>query len=208
MCKKSSCVVPVILLIIIACLCTYIFLCTDCKGKDSKSNDKQDTVESKNENTNVTEKQNTEVSNNYTYDGMKGFYSFNDPNPESEGREELATFGYTLYLSETGTFKYQYAMNAGSSVSGNYIIVDDEIRLNYIFESGNDAALIATNGSKVLKIKDKNTLVDDAAYYAKFGGAKTINLTKDNNNIYGTYSNQFDLNYLVNNYILANNSTR
>ena len=93
-----------------------------------------------------------------------------------------------------------------NSVIGNYIIVDDEIRLNYLFTGGSDAGINATNGSKVLKIKDKNTLVDDDAHFYTNGGLKTIDLTKDNSNSYNT--NEFDLNYIVNNYGLFNNATR
>lgn len=206
MCKKSSCVVPIILLIIIAALCAYIFLCTECKDKNkgSNSNDKQDIVETKDEN--VNDKQDTLEKNNYTYDDMKGYYSFKDSNPNSEGNEAVSTFEYTLYLSENGTFRYQYVMNTVSSVIGNYIIVDDEIRLNYLFTGGSDAGINATNGSKVLKIKDKNTLVDDDAHFYTNGGSKTIDLTKDNSNSYN--SNEFDLNYIVNNYGLFNNATR
>ena len=190
MCKKSSCVIPVILLIIIACLCTYIFLCTDFKGKDSNSNDKQDTVEKV----------------NYSYNDMKGYYSIIDTNPKKAQEKELSDFSYTLYLSENGTFRYQYVMNTVSSVMGNYIIVDDEVRLNYLFNGGNDAGINATNGSKVLKIKDKNTLVDSDAHYASQGGSKSINLVRNNSDNYS--SNEFDLNYLVNNYGLFNNATR
>lgn len=189
MCKKSSCVVSVILLIIIVCLCTYIFLCTDFKGKDDKSND-NDTVE----------------KNSYTYDDMKGYYSIIDTNPKKAQEKELSDFKYTLYLSENGTFRYQYVMNTASSVMGNYIIVDDEVRLNYLFNGGNDAGINATNGSKVLKIKDKNTLVDSNAHFASQGGSKSINLVRDNSNSYSL--NEFDLNYLVNNYGLFNNATR
>lgn len=189
MCKKSSCVVPVILLIIIACLCTYIFLCTDCKGKDDKSSDNQNTVETNN--------------NSYTYNDISGYYSIKDTiNIDSQN----FTAGYTIYLSEHGTFRYQFAMNTVSSVMGNYIIVGDQIKLNYLFDGGSDAGINATNGSKILIIKDKNTLIDNDPHFASQDGSKTINLVKDNSNNYN--SNEFDLNYLVNNYGLFNNNSR
>ena len=188
-CKKRCCVVPIILLIVVIVLCAYIFLCTECKGKTSEINN-----------------QNNIVSDNYSYKDLTGFYTFKDSNPNSEVNEAISTFGYTLYLSENGTFRYQYVMNTASSVMGNYIIVDDEIRLNYLFTGGSDAGINATNGSKVLKIKDKNTLVDDDAHFYTNGGLKTIDLTKDNSNSYNT--NEFDLNYIVNNYGLFNNAIR
>ena len=73
-------------------------------------------------------------------------------------------------------------MNAPRGVIGNYIIVDDEIKLNYLFNTGSDASLIATTGSKVLKIKDNKTIVENDAEFAKNGGSKTINLVRDNSN--------------------------
>ena len=189
MCKKSSCVVPVILLIIIACLCTYIFLCTDCKGKNSNSNVKQDTVEKV----------------NYSYNDMKGFYSTKETvNIDSQNFTEA----YTLYLSEDGTFRYEYVMNAPRSVMGNYTIVDDEIRLNYLFTSNSGAGIFATNGSKTLKIKDKNTLVDNNPNDKSQGDSKTINLVRDNSISNSYSSKEFNLNYLINNEELFNSVAR
>ena len=142
-------------------------------------------------------------SKSYSYKDIAGYYSAED---KVKVDSQSITVGYTLFLLENGTFRYQYVMNTSNSVIGNYIIVDDEIRLNYLFTGGSDAGINATNGSKVLKIKDKNTLVDDDAHFYTNGGLKTIDLTKDNSNSYNT--NEFDLNYIVNNYGLFNNATR
>ena len=177
MCKKCSYVLPSILFIIIGILCGYIFFFLN--------NNKSEEIKT------------------YSYSDISGFYTFKDKNPNSENREELSTFGYYLYLAENGTFRYQYTMNTVSSTLGNYIIVGDEIRLNYLFNGGNDAGLYATNGAKVLKILDKNTLVDNNAHFAKQGGSKSINLTRDTNSNYYN-KDEFDVNYLINNYILDN----
>lgn len=166
MCKKSSCIIPIILLIIIIALCCYIFLCTDCKCKDNKTNETET-------------KQTVTQDTNYSYKEIAGYYSTKDT--VNSGSESL-TVGYNLYLYENGTFSYQFLMNAPRGVIGNYIIVDDEIKLNYLFNTGSDASLIATTGSKVLKIKDNNTIVENDAEFAKNGGSKTINLVRDNSN--------------------------
>lgn len=189
MCKKSSCIVPIILLIIIACLCTYIFICTDCKGKDNKSKEPET-------------KETVTKDTNYSYKDVTGYYSAKEKiNSESE----TITVGYHLYLYEDGTFSYQYIMNAPRGVIGNYIIVDDEIKLNYLFNTGSDASLVATTGSKTLKIKDKDTLVENDAELAKDGGVKTINLTRDNN-IENSKDNS--INDYINNYEVINKSNK
>lgn len=177
MCKKCSFILPSILFIIIGILCGYIFF--------NKENEK--CVDNK------------EV--NYSFSDISGFYTFKDKNPNSN--EEISSFGYYLYLSENGTFRYQYLMNTVSSTLGNYIIVGDEVRLNYLFNGGNDAGLYATNGAKVLKIIDKNTLVDNNAHFSRQGGLKTISLTRDTNSNYYN-KDEYDVNYLINNYILDN----
>ena len=179
MCKKCNYILPLFLILIIGILCGYIFTLKD-NQKCVDDNNKK---------------------NVYTYNDISGYYSFKDTNPNNDGREELSTFGYYLYLSENGTFKYQYVMNTGSSIIGNYIIVDDEIRLNYLFNGGSDAAVSATNGEKVLKITDKNTLVDNEAHFSSQGGSETISLTRDSS----SYSkNEYDINYIINNYGLFN----
>ncbi len=141
---------------------------------------------------------------NYTYDYVAGLYTFKEKNPNIDG--EQFNYYYGLYLKENGTFKYVYAMNAQSSVSGNYIIVGDEIHLNYLFNGGNDIGLTATSGEKILKIKDNKIIVDDDAYFAKDGGTKSISLTKEENNN-SMNMNEYDLNYIINNFILDNNQT-
>lgn len=139
---------------------------------------------------------------NYTYNYIAGLYTFKENNPNNAG--ERFTYVYNLYLKENGTFKYVHAMNAQSSVSGNYIIVGDEIHLNYLFNGGNDIGLTATSGEKILKIKDGKTLVDEDAFFAKDGGTKNISLTKSENNN-SINMNEYDLNYIINNYIIGNN---
>ncbi len=161
MCKRNSKILILfsMFLIIGLLLCIMIF-----DGEDSGECPKCNSV--------------TE-SKSYSYKDIAGYYSTKDT--VNSGSESL-TVGYNLYLYENGTFSYQFLMNAPRGVIGNYIIVDDEIKLNYLFNTGSDASLIATTGSKVLKIKDNNTIVENDAEFAKNGGSKTINLTRDNSN--------------------------
>lgn len=194
---KCNYVLPVLLLIIIVILCGYIFFFL----KDNKSTDNQ--INNNKTAGNIINNNDSKESITYSYNDISGFYTFKDKNPNSENREELSTFGYYLYLSENGTFRYQYSMNTVSSTLGNYIIVGDEIRLNYLFNGGSDAAIYATNGEKVLKIIDKNTLVDSNAFFSRQGGLRTINLTRDTNSSYYN-KDEFDINYIINNYILDN----
>lgn len=187
MCKKSSCVVPVILLVIICLLCCYIVFFTECKDKKIKTDD--------------TEKSENVINNNYTYDNIAGHYKFTESNNNQE-----FNFGYYLYLWKNGTFKYQFTMNTASSFIGNYIIVGDEIHLNYLFVGGSDAAVTTTSGEKVLKISDINTITDNDAHFYTNGGSKTINLVKDNSN--NDNFNGFDVNNIINNYYIINNTNR
>ena len=202
-CKKRCCVVPIILLIVVILLCAYIFLCTECKGKNNNTT-----------NTSETNNQNNVVSDNYTYKDIAGYYSAKDI--VNIGSETF-NVGYHLYLNENGTFYYGYVMSAIQSTIGNYTIVGNEIHLNYLFYGGSDAGLTAATGSKVLTIED-NTITDNNAKSAAKCGSKTItdndaqstakcgpitiNLEKDTTINYN--SNEYDVNYLINNYELFN----
>lgn len=200
MCKKSSCIVPIILLIIIACLCTYIFLFTDCKCKDNNTSDTENI-------------QNVTNDNNYTYKDIAGYYSAEE---KDHIDFEPITIGYHLYLYENGTFYYGYTMNTIQSTIGNYTIVGNEIHLNYLFRGGSDASLTSATGSKTLIIEG-NTITDNNApsntkckstdsdnQMTSKCGPVTITLEKDTTNNYN--SNQYDVNYLINNYKLVNKS--
>lgn len=193
MCTKCNYLIIGILLIIIGILCGYILF----NNQDSKNT-------TTNTNTNETAKT-TVTNNDYSYNTISGFYTFQEKNPNNEHREELSSFNYGLYLSENGTFRYQFLMNTVSSIMGNYIIIDDEVRLNYLFVGGNDASISATSGSQILKIKDKDTLIDNNAHFHNQGGSSTINLTRDDNSDYYD-KKEFDLNHIINHYGLFNNA--
>ena len=180
--RCSTLIISGVLIIVLIFGCFIVFENQDDKNCECKTNDKV-----------------------YNYKDIEGLYTFKEKNPNII--DEDFYYFYTLYLNENGTFKYVHSLNAQSSELGNYIIVGDEIHLNYLFKGGNDIGLTATNGEKVLKIRDNKTIVDDDAYFAKDGGTKNISLTKneDNNSI---NLNEYDLNYIINNYILDNNQRR
>ena len=181
MCKKGSCILPIILLVIIAALCIYIFTSTDCKCKDNNS------------------QQTTTQDIKYTNKDIAGYYTAED---KINSDSETVTIGYHLYLFENGTFRYQYVMNTIQSTLGNYTIVGNEIHLNYLFNGGSDASLTATNGSKILTINEDKTITDNNAFFASKGASKTIKLEKTTNS--NTNINEYDVNYLINNYALFN----
>lgn len=138
-------------------------------------------------------------SKSYSYKDIAGYYSAED---KVKVDSQSITVGYTLFLLENGTFRYQYVMNTSNSVIGNYTIVGNEIHLNYLFNGASDASLNATTGSKVLTINEDKTITDNDAYFKDKGVSATITLVEDTTNTYEKYD--YDVNYLINNYGLFN----
>lgn len=221
MCKKNCCLLSIVFLVIICVLCGYIFMYKgndcECSSQDKEVKQKEN-VDSKENDTNKVENKNSNSTDNtcecnnqveqptnlnYSYKDIAGYYTFEEDNPNINDKH-IATFVYAIYLWENGTFRYEFATNTLSSILGNYTIVGDEIHLNYLFEGGNDAAITATKGEQVLKIKDKNTIIDNNAHFASSGGSKNISLYRNTNESYS----EFDVENIINNYILVNNQTR
>jgi len=99
-------------------------------------------------------KETTEVKKNdgvgYTYDQVKGLYVAEETFSVADLglKEEDLTGGvfkngYRLCLYEDGIYYYQRGSSEGKNVRelGNYIIKDNEIILNPLFEGGSDAGL-------------------------------------------------------------------
>lgn len=80
-----------------------------------------------------------------------------------DGEEKNISF--TLYLLEDGTFKYEYSAYAPVGVIGNYIIDDDIIILNYMFNTNSGTDLEVTEGTKKLIITDDKKIVDNDYKY-------------------------------------------
>ena len=131
----------------------------------------------------------------YTYNDIAGLYTYDE---SIKFEDETFTASYQLYLYEDGTFIYTRAMNAISGNLGNYIIVDDEIHLNYLFSSGSDVALSVMSGNKVLKINGDNSLTETDADSKEI---KFVKVSKDKENEYLKYN---DFSNMLKTYSLIN----
>lgn len=90
-----------------------------------------------------------------TIDSTKKVYSYSDIKGEYEGEREDGP-GVSLVLFEDGTFNYWIE---NFVTSGNYIIVDNTIILNEIFEHGGGVGLDVIKGEKKLAINDDTSIM-------------------------------------------------
>ena len=114
----------------------------------------------KEENTNlkVTEHEKNIEKSSYTYEELKGLYSFESELTKDENNNEYKK-SYTLYLYENGTFRYRNSTFAPRGYIGNYIIIDDKIRLNYLYSTNSGVGIFAAKGSTEIKIINNNELL-------------------------------------------------
>lgn len=96
----------------------------------------------------------------YTYDGVKGLYTYISETVTTESGDEIFAF-YSLYLYENGTFKYEMGTGAPYGQMGNYIIKDNTIVLNYLFSTNSGVGITVATGSKTISITNQDTLVDN-----------------------------------------------
>lgn len=139
---------------------------------------------------------NEETSNNYSYSDIQGFYKGIAKDKDNEGMNR----NYELYLSENGTYIYQSFVDNQVGTIGNYTISGDKIILNYLFNTGNDISLTATEGKKTLNIGKNNMITDSEPERTK---ATSIELKKENEPDDPYYSTN-GVNYLINNYSIIN----
>lgn len=123
------------------------------------NNEEEKTVE-KEENKEVEKEEVT-----YSYKEIAGAYH-GSVAVEIEDWPE-AKIGYTLYLWENGTFSYRWAMNAHGTIHGNYIIEDNKIVLNYLYETNTGTGIFPIEGDGVLEIINKDTIVDNDDLHGK-----------------------------------------
>ena len=114
-------------------------------------------IEKTNTNTEIAKNNSESIVNNtkntYSYNDIKGIY-------ECSKNYSDGSSSYKLTLYENGTFKYLIAFEAPTTLIGNYIIVDDEVRLNEMFVMGGGVGLSATSQTLTLKINSDGTLGD------------------------------------------------
>ena len=91
--------------------------------------------------------------------------------------------GSSLYLDEKGLFIYQ---DSDNNILGNYLVNNDKITLNYLFDYQNKSL---KEEDKVLIIK-KDTLIDENNIYTKTNSEDENNFIKEN-----------DINKILTNYL-------
>ena len=111
----------------------------------------------------------TEEKESYSYASMEGIYKLSTE-VEIDGGKEKA--GATLYLWRDGTFKYEQSVLAPMGQLGNYIIEENKIKLNYLFETNSGAGVNVITGEKELTINSINSIEDVSIKWGtvKFSG--------------------------------------
>lgn len=136
----------------------------------------------------------TNQTKTYLYSTVKGSYKGTAKNNEVNVDGE-----YWLFLYENGTFRYENATPFASGEIGNYTIVGDAIILNYWFNTGSDAGLTATEGTKTLKINADNSITDSKPHNSNSSDLTMKKISSDENK-----ENENNVNFLINNYYISN----
>ena len=142
--KGKSNRVTILLLLIIVILAVALYLSLTGKITLSKN-------EPAERNNNTTETTTTEETN-YTYENIKGLYSYKSETQTDESGNEF-NYYYGLYLYENGTFNYRIGTFARFGYIGNYTIVGNEIKLNYLYSYNSGTGLNISKESKTIKIE-------------------------------------------------------
>lgn len=140
----------IVIIVILSALC--ILLATGTISFKSNDVDNNET----NQNVNMNDNDN---KFEYDYKSIKGLYKYTSETMKDENGNEYEA-SYNLYLYDNGTFNYRMATMVPYGYMGNYIIEDNTIVLNYLFETNSGAGIDVTTGTKKITITDENTLVD------------------------------------------------
>ncbi len=143
------------------------------------------------------EEKNDDNSNeeNYNYQNITGLYTY-----EGEYNGEFTPI-INLYLDENGLFYYKASTMASYGKIGNYTIVEDEIHLNYLFDTNSGAGLEVTQGNKNIKINKDNTLTDDKTLITDLNN---IDLIKKTSKDEEDWLEENDITNILNNYEITN----
>ncbi len=115
------------------------------------------TLQPKEINENISTNNEKTEKENYTYEEMKGLYSYETKTLKDENGNEYKK-SYTLYLYENGTFRYRNSTFAPTGYVGNYIITDDIIKLNYLYSTNSGVGLFATKGNTEITINNNKVI--------------------------------------------------
>ena len=126
-----------------------------------------------------------------SYKELDGLYKY--IKDASDYNSEFYYLNLYENLYENGTFTYRYGEGISSGIAGNYIVKDDNIILNKLFNFGTDTSITATNGTITVKLNNDGTITDTN----KLVEMSSVTLTKANNdtenNRAHTEGNIFDL---------------
>lgn len=141
---------------------------------------KNDTAENSNTNIDTPTQGETIVAHNYTYDEIAGYYT-----AEIQETEEEST-KYYLYLYENGTFSFTWRYKTLLGDIGNYIIKDNQIVLNPLYDINSGAGKTkSTNEPTALTINQDGTLDTDGDIL------RQITLSKSNDNSTENWFNHY-----------------
>lgn len=141
----------------------------------------------------------------YTYDDIKGLYTYTSETRINEFGDEFNSF-YYLYLYENGTFNYRMGTGAPYGYMGNYIIKDNTIVLNYLFSTNSGAGIYVTTGSKTITITAEDTLID-AKPTVPLDSTTKVTLKKASSKEASEFSQSEDFSYILENYEITNNAS-
>ena len=139
--KGKNIIIGALLCIIILLIAAIILLLTN-KSTFKKSNTNEDNTQT--------------VETTYTYKEIKGLYSYKG-NLQKDDYGNDYREDYRLYLYENGTFIYNnYTLGPHGHI-GNYIIVDNTIKLNYLYGTVGGTGMFPETGTEEINIGDKYT---------------------------------------------------
>ena len=173
---------------------------TDLKNQVSNLQNTVNSLNAKNnavaDNTNSAttndEKNTTTIDSNksYSYSDLKGRYT---------GTKEIngATVEFGLSLYENGTYVLQDAYLAPKGPAGNYIIVDDVLKLNILFNTTSSVDIKKANGNLEIKINEGGSLYLNNYKFDNDTLVNGILLTKINDSRELEYFNENAVNSMI-----------
>lgn len=144
--NKNSKIVIVTLCTIIFMLCLFITY-DKLLPKDNNINNQISTKDN-----NDTEKSIKDIIGKYEYAAERT-------------SNEAPNSTYTLNLYENGIFKYTASKGGQVGIIGNYVVDNNQLKLNYIFLTGSDVSLNPLKGTSVLTINEDGSIIGTVKDY-------------------------------------------
>lgn len=118
----------------------------------------------------------------YTYDGISGYYTAETKEEViTENKDNSVITKYSLYLYENGTFSFRWSYMAPVGFIGNYIIKENQIILNPLYDTNSGASKTkTTNSPTTLIINHDGTLETDGDTFKKITLSKTTDDSTEN----------------------------